>query len=86
MGSFRYFKYARCNKCLELVARGGNSAKSYNTSNLVHHLRLHHSGEYAKLMDMKKQKEKERDAAIKERAKAGGLSGLHQLIVIFCLL
>jgi len=40
-------KYARCNKFLELVAHGGNSAKSYNTSNLVYHLRSHHSREYA---------------------------------------
>jgi len=28
---------------------------------------------------MKKQKEEERDVAIKERAKAGGITALHQL-------
>ena len=57
-------KYAKCNKFLELVARGGgNSAKSYNTSNVVYHLSLKR---ICQLKDMKKQKEKERDAVIKE--------------------
>ena len=36
-------KYARCNDCLEDVTRGGSSTKSYNTTNLVTHLKKHPS-------------------------------------------
>lgn len=31
--------YGKCNSCSTLVSRGGNSAKNYNTTNLVSHLK-----------------------------------------------
>ena len=34
-------KYAKCNDYQEKVSRGGNSTKTYNTSNLVMHLKKH---------------------------------------------
>ena len=32
-------KFAKCKNCTELVTRGGDNTKSFNTTNLVHHLK-----------------------------------------------
>ena len=34
-------KYAKCNDCLERVSRGGKTTRTFNTSNLVTHLKKH---------------------------------------------
>ena len=72
-------KFAVCNHCGELVSRGGGSTKSYNTSNLVSHLRSQHPDKYTEFSKLKAEKEGERDTARKERSKAPGISGLRQL-------
>ena len=34
-------KYVKCNDCLERVSRGGKTTRTFNTSNLVTHLKKH---------------------------------------------
>ena len=43
-------KFANCNICKEPVSRGGKTTKTFNTSNLVGHLKKHSEqyGEYEK--------------------------------------
>ena len=36
-------RVAVCNKCSSEVQRGGNKAKSFNTTNLISHLKSRHS-------------------------------------------
>ena len=43
-------KFAKCKKCEHAVSRGGKTAKSYNTTNLVAHLKKNHSEEYQQFM------------------------------------
>ena len=51
--------FVECNKCKEQISRGGRNSKTFNTTNLVQHLRKH-SKEFKKY-------EKEKDAnALKE--------------------
>jgi len=61
------------------VSRGGDSTKSYNTSNLVSHLKSNHPDEYTKFSKLKTKKESERDTARREKTKASGIGGLRQL-------
>jgi len=72
-------KFAECNKCKDLVARGGDSTKSFNTTNLVQHLRSKHSEEYSKLVELKQKKEKERADKRKQKPQGKSISGLRQL-------
>jgi hypothetical protein len=39
-------KFANCKKCSQAVSRGGTTAKTYNTTNLVNHLKKNHADEY----------------------------------------
>ena len=39
-------KFAKCKKCDQAVSRGGDTARTFNTSNLVSHLKTKHSEEY----------------------------------------
>jgi len=71
--------FAICNKCGVFVSWGGDSTKSYNTSNLVLHLKSSHPDEYTKFSELKTKKESERDTARREKTKASGIGGLHQL-------
>lgn len=44
--------FAICNVCKEKISRGGSKVKNFNTTNLIRHLKNHHSaqhGEFAKL-------------------------------------
>jgi len=68
-------KFAECNKCKDLFARGGDSTKRFNTTNSVQHLRSKHSEEYSKLVELKQKKEKERTVKRKQKS----ISGLRQL-------
>ena len=72
-------KFAKCKNCTELVARGGDNTKSFNTTNLVHHLKTKHSEEFSKLLEMKKKKESERETIRKERSQKKTMTGLRQL-------
>lgn len=40
------FKLGICNDCKALVMRGGTKASSFNTSNLISHLRMNHAERY----------------------------------------
>ena len=72
-------KFAKCKNCTELVARGGDNTKSFNTTNLVHHLKTKHSEEFSQLLEMKKKKESEREIIRKERSQKKTMTGLRQL-------
>ena len=73
-------KFAKCKNCTELVARGGDNTKSFNTTtNLVHHLKTKHSEEFSQLLEMKKKKESERETIRKERSQKKTMTGLRQL-------
>ena len=39
-------KFALCTICKQSVSRGRCNTKMYNTTNLVHHLKAKHSGQY----------------------------------------
>jgi len=52
-------KFAVCNQCGELVSRGGGSTKSYNTSNLISHLRSQHSDKCTEFSKLKAEKERQ---------------------------
>ena len=54
-------KFAKCKKCKELVVGSGDSAKSFNTTKLVHHIKTKHTEEFGQLMQMKKRKQNERE-------------------------
>ena len=58
------------------MSRGGETTKSYNTTNLVAHLKSNHSDEYVKFTELKTS---ERDAARRDRASSSGIGGLRQL-------
>ena len=72
-------KYAICKACNMLVSRGGGTTKSYNTTNLVAHLKANHADEYAKFTELKTKKDSERETARKDRTRSGGIGGLRQL-------
>ena len=46
-------KYATCNACKQKVSRGGATTKTFNTSNLVSHLKSKHMEEYKELERLK---------------------------------
>lgn len=47
-------KFAICNTCKEKVGRGGTTPKTFGTTNLIRHLRQHHSAEFAKFNEASK--------------------------------
>ena len=59
-------KFATYNKCEKFIYQGGGSAKSYNTSNLVLHLRSQHPNKHTKLSKLKAKKESKREMARRE--------------------
>ena len=74
-------KYAKCNACDELVGRGGASTKTFNTTNLVNHLKARHGEEFQKFQKIKKDKETQREVAKSDRTQGRStqLGGLRQL-------
>lgn len=52
-------KFAVCSVCGQKVSRGGTSTKTFNTSNLVSHLKTQHHAVYR---DYEKQKQKSLEA------------------------
>ena len=74
-------KYAKCNTCDELVTRGEASAKAFNNTNLVNHLKSKHHEKFEKFEEIRKNKETQCQVAKSERIqrKSNQLEGLHQL-------
>ena len=50
-------KYAICNSCGEPISRGGKTTKTFNTANLVYHMKTRH-------IDLHSEYEKKRDTAM----------------------
>ena len=50
-------KYTKSNTCNKLVPRRGGSWKTFNTTNLVYHLKSKHRKEFDKSQDIRKNKE-----------------------------
>jgi len=69
-------KFAKCEECSEVVSRGGDSAKTFTTSNLVSHLRANYPVVYRKFCESKDKKESQRQD---ERVDSGGFTALRQL-------
>ena len=72
-------KFAECNKCKDLVAHGGDTTKSFNTSNLVQHLKSKYAEEFSKFLQLKQEKEAERAETRKKKSQGKSMSGLRQL-------
>ena len=60
-------KYALCSACKQKVARGGSTTKSFNTSNLVSHLKSRHPVEFKVYNE--KQKSSRVDSQITKQVK-----------------
>ena len=63
------------------IPRRGGSTKSFNTTNLVNHLKSKHREEFDKFQDIRKNKEAQRQAAKSKRIqeRSNQLGGMHQL-------
>ena len=67
-------KFAKCHECAELVSRGGDNTKKFNTTNLVTHLKVNHPVVYNSFYKNKERKDSQRQVA-----KSGGFAALRQL-------
>ena len=74
-------KFAECHKCAHMVSRGGDSARNFNTTNLVYHLKSNHKSIYREFLELKYKKEKERQESRNVRVQKSGFTGLRQLSV-----
>ena len=74
-------KFAQCKKCMEFIARGGETTKSFNTSNLVYHLKMKRLEDFCRFLTLKETKESERKTLKKERSEKKSLGGLQQLML-----
>ena len=72
-------KSAKCEECTEVVLRGGDSAKTFTTSNLVSHLRTNHPVVYQRFCQCKDKKESQRQDVRKEKVESGGFTALRLL-------
>ena len=70
-------KFATCSVCLKEVPRGGQSTKSYTTTNLINHLKSKHPEEYKNYEELKVTKEKETNS--KDRQSSGNEAKLKQV-------
>ena len=67
-------KYALCNDCKQKVSRGGATTKTYNTSNLVSHLKTKHSELYKMFENQKTQETEEPTTSTSTKTKQLTLS------------
>ena len=67
-------KFAKCHECAELVSRGGDNTKTFNTTNLVTHLKVNHPVVYNSFCKNEERKDSQRQVA-----KSGGFAALRQL-------
>lgn len=56
-------RYAICKTCAQSVSRGGKNAKTFNTSNLVQHLKSKHQDNYKEFEKHKALKAEQADQA-----------------------
>ena len=76
--NLRQFKTAWRSPVWQVIARGRETTKSFNTSNLVYHLKTKHLEDVHRFL-MMKEKESEREAIKKERSEKKSVGGLRQL-------
>lgn len=69
-------RFACCTVCKDRVSRGGSSVKSFNTTNLIDHLKKKHSGDYTDY------EEKKRIRELKEKEKRKEQTAFRQLTMI----
>ena len=69
-------KFASCNTCKDSVSRGGSSAKSFNTTNLIDHIKKKHAEEYSQYLEKKKIRD------IKEQENRKELAAFKQLTMV----
>ena len=50
-------RFCICNLCSERVSRGGKTAKTFNTTNLIEHIRKKHPNDYKDYESKKKLQE-----------------------------
>jgi len=62
-------KYAVCDDCKQKVARGGTTTKTYNTSNLVSHLKINHQELYKRFEGLKAQERQDEKPTTSAKAK-----------------
>ena len=62
-------KFASCSICKDLVSHGGSCVKSFNTTNLIDHLKKKHPGDYVDYEEKKKIRD------LKEMKKTKGTNG-----------
>ena len=72
--------FAVCQQCKNKVSRGGSTVKTFNTSNLINHLRREHPTDFKDYEEKKKVQElKEKEAAEKNVGKDPKVKGMKQL-------
>lgn len=72
--------FAICQDCKNEVSRGGSTVKTFNTSNLINHLRREHPTDFKDYEEKKKVQElKEKEAAEKNTWKDPKVKGMKQL-------
>ena len=64
-------KFASCSICKDLVSRGGSCVKSFNTTNLIDHLKKKHPGDYVdyeekKIRELKEMEKKKEQTAFRQ--------------------
>ena len=69
-------KFASCAVCKDCVSRGGSCVKSFNTTNLIDHLKKKHPSDYADYEEKKKIRE------LKEKEKQKEQAAFRQLTII----
>lgn len=62
-------KTATCNVCKAVVPRGGTSVATFNTTNVIKHLKKHHSREHADFLTRGEKEEKSRQESLLESFK-----------------
>ena len=62
-------RFAVCKLCSNDISRGGSSAKTYNTSNLINHLKRDHPVDFKDYEKKKVQELKEKEAAEKNASR-----------------
>ena len=73
-------RFAICQQCKNEVSRGGSTVKTFNTSNLINHLRREHATDFKYYEEKKKIQElREKESAEKNAWKNLKVKGMKQL-------
>ena len=73
-------RFAICQQCKNEVSRSGSTVKTFNTSNLINHLRREHPTDFKDYEEKKKVQElKEKEAAEKNAWKDPKVKGMQHL-------